>query len=426
MKSNIPKIYFIWTAWERLYLLNYNIPPMGILRIAGATPASYPVEFTDEMVSPVSRDSEADIVAISFLTPAALNAYALGDHFRSKGRYVVFGGTHTTIMPDEARAHADTIIIGEGEALWGQFLTDYNAGIPRPVYQAGEFPDLSGLAPVRRELLPIHQYPYENPIEIGVESMEFSRGCAARCAYCVVPSTQGPEFRNIPLNDIVTGFEDVSLTAGFLFFTDNNLLGNWDQTRCALETLIPYEKDWFGLLAPEDAVKDADKLDLMVKSGLAGVYGTVKVITGKESPGELKKRIRRIRRLMDLNIAVIATFAFGWDDHDEDVFKRTLDFGREARLTLPEFIINTPFPGSRQFNQFTKEGRILTRDWGKYNGNYAVYQPRTMSVNALESGYRWINEEFYSGIDRDQSFFDKFRDRAFESMIRARKKQLDR
>jgi hypothetical protein len=49
------------------------------------------------------------------------------------------------------------------------------------------------------------------------------------------------------------------------------------------------------------------------------------------------------------------------------------------------------------FEKMELEGRILTRDWRKYNSREdVVYQPRRMSVAELLAGFRYANERFYS------------------------------
>jgi radical SAM superfamily enzyme YgiQ (UPF0313 family) len=240
-----------------------------------------------------------------------------------------------------------------------------------------------------------------------------------------VPLTQGPRFRNRPLADVVAEFESTAHSGGIIFFTDNNLLGNKAFTRSALEALVPFEKDWIGLLAPEETASDPELLDLMVRSGLCGIYGTVKAITGRETPREIAARRDSLKHLMDLGIVVIATFALGWDDHDESVFDRTLQFCLDSGLQVPEFIINTPFPGSRLFKKYLSEDRILTQQWGKYNGNHAVFRPSRMSPEQLEAGYHRCYDLFYQEVDRDQALFDGFRSRVMKAFIRAgRKKPL--
>jgi radical SAM superfamily enzyme YgiQ (UPF0313 family) len=122
---------------------------------------------------------------------------------------------------------------------------------------------------------------------------------------------------------------------------------------------------------------------------------------------------------MDLGIVVIATFALGWDDHDESVFDRTLAFCSHSGLQVPEFIINTPFPGSRLYKKYASENRILTQDWGKYNGNHAVFRPAQMTPGQLESGYHRCYDQFYREVDRDKALFEGFRGRVMKAFIRA-------
>jgi radical SAM superfamily enzyme YgiQ (UPF0313 family) len=420
------KISFIWVGWEKLYKLNYNIPPLGILRVAGETPAGIPLTFTDETVSPIDFETDADVVAFSFLTPAACRAYEIAARFRRQGKYIVFGGTHATILPQQCAEHADTVFVGEAEGLWARFLADYANGAPQKSYRHDCFPSLENLAPVPRQLLRPHIYPYESPFPVGIESVELSRGCTSRCAYCTVPLTQGPRFRNRPLAQVAAEFAATAHSGGIIFFTDNNLLGNGAFTRRALEALIPFEKDWIGLLAPEETAADPEMLDLMVKSGLCGIYGTVKAITGRESAPELAARRDALRRLMDLDVVVIATFALGWDDHDESVFDRTLEFCRQSGLQVPEFIINTPFPGSRLFTKYAAEGRILSQDWGRYNGNYAVFRPARMTPEQLEAGYHRCYDQFYREVDRDKALFEGFRSRVMKAYVRAGRKSAGR
>lgn len=420
------KVYFIWVGWEKLYRLSYNIPPLGILRVAGETPATIPVSFTDETVSPIDFDSDAEIIALSFLTPAAERAHDIAKRFREMGKYVVVGGTHATILPEQCSQFADTVFVGEADGLWTRFLSDYSQGRPQKTYRHARFPRLDNLAPVPRHLLKKNIYPYENPFPVGIESVELSRGCTSRCGYCTVPVTQGPHFRNRPLADIEAEFASTAHSGGIVIFTDNNLLGNREFTRNALEALLPFEKDWIGLLAPEETAADPEMLDLMVRSGLCGIYGTVKAITGRESGQDLETRRDSLKRLMDLGIIVIATFALGWDDHDESVFDRTLEFCSNSGLTVPEFIINTPFPGSRLYRRYASEDRILTHDWGKYNGNHAVFRPARLTPAQLESGYHHCYDQFYREADRDKALFEGFRSRVMRAFIRAGRKTPDR
>src|SRR5690606_5844550 len=94
-------------------------PSLGIAGIAAVTPERHEIDFRDDRIDDVGLDDELDLVAISCFTPSATRAMDLADAFRSRGKTVVMGGIFPTMMPHIASAHADAIVVGEGEAAWG-------------------------------------------------------------------------------------------------------------------------------------------------------------------------------------------------------------------------------------------------------------------------------------------------------------------
>ena len=56
--------------------------------------------------------------------PRWAKAYELADRYRARGMPVVLGGLHATALPEEAAAHADAVVVGEGEAVWPEVLRD--------------------------------------------------------------------------------------------------------------------------------------------------------------------------------------------------------------------------------------------------------------------------------------------------------------
>jgi radical SAM superfamily enzyme YgiQ (UPF0313 family) len=122
------KILFIFPKWPELSLwshFKYKFPPLGLLTIAGLTPDTFAIEFVDENVTPLNLNSDADLIAISVMTPLAYRAYEIGDHFRNQGKTVIMGGIHVSINPDEALNHANSVVIGEAEDIWPQVLQDF-------------------------------------------------------------------------------------------------------------------------------------------------------------------------------------------------------------------------------------------------------------------------------------------------------------
>jgi len=94
---------------------------------------------------------------------------------------------------------------------------------------------------------------------------------------------------------------------------------------------------------------------------------------------------------------VQAGIVFGFDNDTPEIFKDTIDFLEETGIQNATFNILTPFPGTPLFLMMEAEGRIVTRDWRKYNSrSEVVYQPKKMNAAELLAGFRYANERFYS------------------------------
>jgi radical SAM superfamily enzyme YgiQ (UPF0313 family) len=106
---------------------------------------------------------------------------------------------------------------------------------------------------------------------------------------------------------------------------------------------------------------------------------------------------RIIERIHAHGIAVQAGIVFGFDNDTPEIFKDTVEFLERAGVQNATFNILTPYPGTPLFRRLETEGRILTRDWRKFNGRTdVVFQPKRMSAAEVLAGYRYANERFYS------------------------------
>jgi radical SAM superfamily enzyme YgiQ (UPF0313 family) len=118
------------------------MPQLALYILEGLTPDQHEVKIIEEEVTPVNLDEACDLVGISCMTANAPHGYELADAFRSRGRTVVLGGVHPTILPDEALQHADSVVVGEAEGVWEDLLRDFSEGILRQRYH-NPTPDLS-------------------------------------------------------------------------------------------------------------------------------------------------------------------------------------------------------------------------------------------------------------------------------------------
>src|SRR5678816_1089544 len=96
------------------------LPSLGLLNLAAATPRGHDLVYAEAAEDRSEPDFlyDCDLVAISTLSAQIFEAYAIADRLRAAGVKVAMGGLHVSVLPDEAAAHADYVIVGEGENVW--------------------------------------------------------------------------------------------------------------------------------------------------------------------------------------------------------------------------------------------------------------------------------------------------------------------
>jgi hypothetical protein len=95
-------------------------------------------------------------------------------------------------------------------------------------------------------------------------------------------------------------------------------------------------------------------------------------------------------------IMVNPGIVFGFDNDDEAVFERAVEFLTKNQVELAYFNVLTPLPGTALFERYNSAGRIFDRDWSKYDGKHVVFQPSRMTPEQLQEGFYWANHQFYS------------------------------
>src|SRR5262249_50921925 len=146
-------------------------------------------------------------------TPNARHVYHLADAFRRRGRLVVLGGPHATLLPEEAQYHADAVVVGEAERSWPQVLADAAAGRLQRLYRDEHPPSLDGLPPARRDLV-------RGRGLLG-NTIIATRGCPHRCSYCNLRQLYHPALRFRPVEEVVA--EVKTFRSPFFTFWDDQL-----------------------------------------------------------------------------------------------------------------------------------------------------------------------------------------------------------
>jgi len=117
---------------------------------------------------------------------------------------------------------------------------------------------------------------------------------------------------------------------------------------------------------------------------------------GKDKSYKVEQYAEDIMKIQSFGIEIQGFFIFGYDFDDETVFEKTVDFIKCTNLVLPNLSVLTPFPGTRLFRRFDREGRLLYNNWRKYDGRQVCFQPKLMSLEALQNGYNWTMQQVNS------------------------------
>jgi radical SAM superfamily enzyme YgiQ (UPF0313 family) len=368
--------------------------PLTLTTLAALVPRELNIELQlfDEGIADVPLDLEADLVAMTVITGTAMRAYELARQFRARGKTVVLGGPHVTLIPEDAQPHADAIVAGYAEDTWPELLRDFAAGRLQARYDQKPGLDLANRPFARRELLPSHRYLTNNVFEA-------TRGCIHNCEFCVVPAAWGRKPLQKPVADVVADIRRHG--ARKLIFVDLNIIADRGYALELFRALIPLQIEWYGL-ATVLLARDAELLGLAAQSGCKGLLMGLESISprnlrnshkGFNAPEDYAKVVERLHQH---GIALQGCFVFGLDDDEPDVFLKTAEFAVEARIDLPRFAIVTPFPNTALYKRLAAEDRILTRNWELYDGQHVVFQPARMSVDELQWGAETAWKHAYS------------------------------
>ena len=376
-------------------LIKYSrFPPLSLLTLAGLTPADHwDVIIRDEHVQSTEVDEDIDLVGIQTYISSAYRAYELAAMYRSRGAKVVLGGLHPSSLPEEAKAYADAICVGPAETVWGRILDDFEHGRLKKVYR-GECAGSARLVPLpRRDLIDTRRY-------LLLNTMVTSRGCPNDCSFCYKGAFWGKGYYEPrPIAEIER--ELCTVDDGLLFLLDDNLLGNKAHARRVFDLLRGTGIVWQAA-GSLDVAQDPAYLAEAYAAGCRSLFVGFESL-GRENMRRANKLVNAsldyptaIKRFHDAGIMINASFAFGFDQDGPDVFERTVEFGIQNKLETATFHILTPFPGTPFFARLAKQGRLLHRNWSRYDTDHAVFQPARMSPTQLEAGHQRAYRDFLS------------------------------
>ena len=405
------------------------VMPLAPTLLAALTPQEHEISLIDMFYGDeIDYDSGCDLVAITVRTPLAVVAYEIADKFTARGKTVVLGGPHIFAFPNEAKEHAAAVAIGEGELLWPMILEDFQANRLKNYYVCGPYkteslngnvfhqpqrPDLAGLPKMNRNLLPQKRY--------RMDSIFTTRGCPNHCRFCPVTPIFGPKIRHRPIDEVVA---EIDTLRKHYFNVDDSVFGHPQIVDRPEENQyyfdlykelagLPTKRLWTGAggISAVNYKNGRKIVELAAESGLCSIAAGLESISGdgqKQSGAwrklhftspetfEIQTLKDNVRIIQDLGIEILGFFVIGWDEDSPETYRRTLDFCDEMNI-IPFILTLVPMPGSKIYDEYLAQGRILTEfPWNHYGGESIVFKHPTMSSEDMFEGNSQVLQKGYS------------------------------
>jgi radical SAM superfamily enzyme YgiQ (UPF0313 family) len=411
------------------------ITPRWLYVLAGATPRHVgdPV-LTDETLEQldVSSIRAGDIVGIGIHTGNALRGYEVGTMARRAGAYVVYGGIHATLYPEEALelGGAHSVVKGDGDIVWARVVEDCLRGAPQRVYDGGRV-EPGAFVLARWDLLPRNSYMWA--------SVQTVRGCPKHCSFCSVWRTDGQRPRQRTTDAVLEEIVDLR-RRGFRFIAlaDDNFypvtledlrLADRRHDKTQYAQLKALRDERFELMAqlaklPNDTVfytqitmeasEDPAFLEAMRAAHIKGALVGVESVT-KEGLKDIYKPfnavgdqlVERLRAFRQYGIHVLGSFIFGLPSDTPSTFDATAALATKADLTFAQFVMLTPFPGTVDFAEWEKTidpakdriaGIPISRHWLiPQSQRPKLYVPHPkMGADEIRSRTQAVWDTFYS------------------------------
>jgi radical SAM superfamily enzyme YgiQ (UPF0313 family) len=376
---------------EKTVLTAFSIlPTLQARELAAVTPKQHMVSVINERYSKINYEKKYDVVLINFVTSTAPRAYTIADTFRKKGIPVVLGGFHASGLPEEAKQHADSVLIGRNEYGWLTILQDIEQKHLQPFYHAPPYN-----TSVR---LPASQVSLPGFMMTG--ALEATRGCPYHCEFCPETNIEGgATYYKRPILEVIA--EIKATPQKTLMFYDTSLTIDPAYTKELFEKMNGLHKKFFCNGNVDVLAQDPELVRLSKEAGcVAWLVGFESICqetlhdVGKTT-NTVNEYAKAVQNIHSNHMAVIGDFIFGFDTDTREVFEKTLSMIKDLEIDVADFSILTPFPGTPLFKKLDNQGRILTKDWKVYNMGHAVFRPNHMTPEELEERVRRVYNEFY-------------------------------
>ncbi len=377
--------------------------PLGLATVMALTPKDWDMEVYDEEIEPINFDTDADLIALTAFNVQANRAYEIAAEFRRRGKHVALGGPYASLCPERVRPYADTIISGECEYIWPEFLSDFKNGRHKDFYLQEEKIDMADSPLPAFEKLDAKSYQ--------AFYVQTSRGCPFDCEFCDIIITDGRVPRVKSIEQVLAEVNKLrELGVKYVTFSDANYIANTKFAKELTRELINFSKQYdYPITFACEATLNLAAKDEMLRLMQAANFETVFVgieSPRKESLMETNKRQNThgsiaadVHKIQSYNMVVVAGMIVGFDHDDKSIFQEQFDFLMEAGIPFTTCGVLVAIEKTPLYYRMEREGRLLDYNYEAQLAHGAAdlnFIPKLMTREDLITGYNWLIRALYA------------------------------
>lgn len=369
--------------------------PLTIAVLNKLTPKKYDRVFFDDRVENIDFDEDTDVVAITVETYTAKRAYEIARRYKEKGKLIIMGGYHATLMPEEVLEYADIVIKGNAEEVWEQVLEDIENKNYRDIYEGNTCLDY-GLADPSIYKDKVKKYLPISLIEIG-------RGCGHKCEFCAINAYYKGNYKHRKIEHII---EEIKQSKNkVFFFVDDSIFSDKEFAKQLFIEVAKLNITWVTQVTL-DIARDEEVLRLMKKSGCEMILIGFESIDPKNLEQmnktwttKLGERDELVERIHKNGISIYASFVFGFDFDNEESFRSNLEFCKKHQFYITAFNHLLAFPNTETYERFKREGRLHNERWWLSEGytfGTISFKPKLISDQELKRLCKLYKTKFFT------------------------------
>ncbi|KXA98142.1 hypothetical protein AKJ39_02475 [candidate division MSBL1 archaeon SCGC-AAA259J03] len=361
------------------------------------------------------EDFDPDYVGISAMTPTAPAAYRVAEVAKKSDpdRNVIMGGPHPTLLPEETMVECpsvDILVRGEGERTIRELSRGKDpSNIKGVTYREnGEIvenedrppiTDLDELPFPAYHLLPMDQYKVAG---IRYATMITSRGCPFNCTFCASSRICGEKWRGKSPERVLEQIKLLRQDYGVreIEMLDDTFVLDRDRAVKICDLIIENNVDVSWSCSSRVDTIDKSLAERLKEAGCHTIY--LGIESGvQETLDRLKKGItikqvkNAVSSIKETGLNAVGSFILGVPGEAKKQMEKTVEFAKELGLTLAQFTIFTPYPGTEAYEEADKNDKIGSRDWSKYTTMEPVMEREEVDHDELKNFMRLAYLKFY-------------------------------